>query len=247
MKNILEDKIQKHNRLSVIGYRLSNLCKYCKSAHRSPLTAHRSGFTLIELLVVIVIIAMLAALLLPTLSAARERARRTTCINNLRQFSMAYEMYAEDYYERFPDQLESLYKTPSDCIYSKYIKTAKIFWCPSSVNRNNHFSGSITSDNDAKNSYSFVFGLTTSNICPNPVPVVSDNGVYESGQDYGNHKYGMNVLYIDGSVRWLNQPYVVYGTSNGSLGPKDDGVTVACDSNGNCITIDTINKDKWGQ
>jgi prepilin-type N-terminal cleavage/methylation domain-containing protein len=60
------------------------------------------GFTLIELLVVIAIIAILAALLLPALAAAREKSRRTSCLNNLNEASKALESYCGDYNQYFP-------------------------------------------------------------------------------------------------------------------------------------------------
>jgi prepilin-type N-terminal cleavage/methylation domain-containing protein/prepilin-type processing-associated H-X9-DG protein len=61
----------------------------------------RRAFTLIELLVVIAIIAILAAILFPVFAQARESARQTSCLSNLKQIALAGMMYLQDYDERF--------------------------------------------------------------------------------------------------------------------------------------------------
>ncbi len=89
----------------------------------------RRGFTLIELLVVIAIIAILAAILFPVFARAREKARQTSCLNNVKQLSTAIAMYAQDYDDRLPFAYSF-----GDWWYEvlePYTKNAQIFRCPS--------------------------------------------------------------------------------------------------------------------
>jgi prepilin-type N-terminal cleavage/methylation domain-containing protein/prepilin-type processing-associated H-X9-DG protein len=62
----------------------------------------RNAFTLIELLVVIAIIAILAAILFPVFAQAKEAAKKTTCLSNLKQLGLATKMYLSDHEDAFP-------------------------------------------------------------------------------------------------------------------------------------------------
>ena len=94
------------------------------------------GFTLIELLVVIAIIAILAAILFPVFARAREKARQTSCINNLKQLGLSFHMYASDYDECLPSvHRYEVGLSGATIYYAKmlipYVKNEQIWRCPS--------------------------------------------------------------------------------------------------------------------
>jgi prepilin-type N-terminal cleavage/methylation domain-containing protein/prepilin-type processing-associated H-X9-DG protein len=115
------------------------------------MTSRRHAFTLIELLVVIAIIAILAAILFPVFAQAREKARQTSCLSNIKQIGLGILMYAQDYDEQFPKADYTLpVGTPSPLnpaatgTFARrinhykwqawtlpYIKNTQIFFCPS--------------------------------------------------------------------------------------------------------------------
>ena len=132
--------------------------------HAGPRQRSRAaakGFTLIELLVVIAIIAILAAILFPVFAQAREKARQTACLSNMRQLSTAAKMYMEDFdgalyyhHEGFVlddgTQLDALPDTVDGCagggagnsnaekpwaiFFQPYMKNRQLLFCPSDGN-----------------------------------------------------------------------------------------------------------------
>lgn len=104
----------------------------------------RKGFTLIELLVVIATIAILAAILFPVFARAREKARQTSCLSNIKQLGLAWLQYAQDYDgETVPVQIGPVaaYTLPSGTAGSGYIywptllypytQNVQVYNCPS--------------------------------------------------------------------------------------------------------------------
>ncbi|MBC8143645.1 MAG: prepilin-type N-terminal cleavage/methylation domain-containing protein [Armatimonadetes bacterium] len=96
--------------------------------HAPPRNVRR-GFTLIELLMVIAIIAILAAILFPVFAQAREKARQTACLSNLKQLGLSLSMYGQDYDETLmTTQLDGL-RWPQ--LLAPYIKQRSFVTCPS--------------------------------------------------------------------------------------------------------------------
>ncbi len=113
----------------------------------------KKGFTLIELLVVIAIIAILAAILFPVFARARENARRTSCLSNVKQMGLGVMQYTQDYDEYYPPgYLPTSQPSPDGTVWFSgtwfwqqviypYTKSRQVYFCPSAVPLPSNYGG----------------------------------------------------------------------------------------------------------
>lgn len=112
--------------------------KCVENLHCGTVAGRAAAFTLVELLIVITIIGILSTILFPVFSRARELARRSSCMSNLKQLSLGILQYTQDYDDHFPPTLAYNSGTANtstaygwaDAIYP-YVKSHRVYQCPS--------------------------------------------------------------------------------------------------------------------
>jgi len=183
-----------------------------------------SGFTLIELLIVIAIIAILAAILFPVFAKAREKARQTTCMSNLKQLGQIVLMYTNDYEGAIlPAYLDYGPSKPwyigMEPFFKDYNTLRLVLRCQSVPLRNVSYN-----ELGFKLSYGYNIGLgeynkvRTEGQIPDPtsVPVISDANYWlvgsfppeeraNSGSIFYVHNEMCDILLLDGHVKGYNQ------------------------------------------
>jgi prepilin-type N-terminal cleavage/methylation domain-containing protein/prepilin-type processing-associated H-X9-DG protein len=175
----------------------------------------RKGFTLIELLVVIAIIAILAAILFPVFAKAREKARQTSCLNNVKQLATAWVAYAQDYDERtVPYRYPDYWPQKLD----PYVKNTQILVCPSSGSTSwsanygiNYVHGALYTWPLSQFTYPaehFII-LDNWNQLAYCQACYSTTIVYTPGMNPLRHNDGVNVAFADGHAKWMKPDGII--------------------------------------
>ncbi len=171
---------------------------------------NRRGFTLIELLVVIAIIAILAAILFPVFARAREKARQSSCLSNVKQLTLGALMYIQDYDERTMERTRWS-ATPASHPWTPYVKNDQIWRCPSDsdtlsysypCDQHNRSLGDFTFPAE----YVILYDSTSNGYHHSRSNCTCTDGPW-AGQRYmaPRHNDGSNCGYIDGHAKW-NRP-----------------------------------------
>jgi prepilin-type N-terminal cleavage/methylation domain-containing protein/prepilin-type processing-associated H-X9-DG protein len=194
----------------------------------------RRGFTLIELLVVIAIIAILAAILFPVFARAREAARQSSCLSNLKQLGTAMQMYTQDYDERLPGaapfSASSEYGhwilaynngagqnagQPGPFLVEQgalfpYVKNAQVYRCPSDANANTRRLSYTMNANGHFQMLAVAQTVSSTPLFVDESSTLNDGYFAYGGNTAGDipsliHNDGANLSFLDGHVKWAKR------------------------------------------
>ncbi|MHB8995283.1 MAG: DUF1559 family PulG-like putative transporter [Armatimonadota bacterium] len=182
----------------------------------------KRGFTLIELLVVIAIIAILAAILFPVFAKAREKARQSSCLSNVKQLAIAELAYEQDYDEKTASYSSHPAAAASYTwveMLAPYIKNTQLFKCPSFSGSTYNTNYGVNISNVAANgttghTYLYCFRPVASFTLPAETLMLADStgasyvrwNTLTAPPDYLTqpHNDGANCAFFDGHAKWFS-------------------------------------------